>query len=122
MQYWPRGWHGGLAGTVSGFASTLAHIGVPFVSVYLLLQNISPPVFVATSALFFMILNLIKVPYYFYANLFNFALFGSLGWMLPIIQFGVWVGKWITNRVHKRTFDRVILFLLLVSATLLLVR
>ncbi len=69
-----------------------------------------------------MILNLIKVPYYFYANLFNFALFGSLGWMLPIIQFGVWVGKWITNRVHKRTFDRVILFLLLVSATLLLVR
>jgi uncharacterized membrane protein YfcA len=69
LRYRPRSWHGLLAGTVAGFSSTLAHSGGPLIGIYLLLQQVSPQVFIATSAMFFFFLNWIKVPYYMYAHL-----------------------------------------------------
>jgi uncharacterized membrane protein YfcA len=72
LTYHSRNWHGILAGTVAGFSSALDHTGGPPVSIYLLMQNVKPRVFIATSVLFFLILNWIKVPYYFYAQLFDF--------------------------------------------------
>jgi hypothetical protein len=53
LKYHPRNWHGLLAGTITGFSSALAHTGGPPVSIYLLLQDVTPRVFLATSAIFF---------------------------------------------------------------------
>src|SRR6266540_4241548 len=68
LKYMERPWHGWLAGTTGGFASSLAHSGGPPISIYLMLQEVTPGVFIATSALFFAILNWIKVPYYLYIH------------------------------------------------------
>ena len=119
MTYTPRNWHGLLAGGVAGFTSSVAHAGGPPVAIYLLMQNVQPRVFAATSAIFFMILNYIKVPFYFAADLFNFGLLGQMLWLLPMVPLGVWVGKWVVVRVSKRVYDHFILFLLIVSALLL---
>jgi hypothetical protein len=78
LKYEGRSWHGLLAGSVTGFSSALAHTGGPPVSIYLLLQDVSPSIFIATSALFFMLLNWIKVPYYWYAQLFDFQKLAQL--------------------------------------------
>lgn len=118
--YQSRAWHGGLAGTVAGFSSALAHTGGPPISVYLLLQELQPRVFVATSALFFAVLNWIKVPFYFYAGLFDWELFWSLAFLLPVLPLGVWVGRRFGERVPKLVFDRIILVLLAAAAILLI--
>ncbi len=120
LAYRPQRWHGVLAGTVSGFSSALAHTGAPPISIYLLLQNIPPRTFVATSVLFFAIVNWVKVPYYLYAQLFDWQLLAALAWLLPLVPLGAWVGRRFTARLKKAVFDRMIVFLLVVSAVLLL--
>ena len=73
----------------------------------------------ATSAIFFLILNYIKVPFYYVADVFNFHLLWQMIWLLPMVPLGVWAGKWVVVRVSKQLFDNLILFLLIVSAFLL---
>jgi uncharacterized membrane protein YfcA len=120
LKYQPRNWHGLVAGTITGFSSSLAHTGGPPVSIYLLLQNVSPTVFVGTSVAFFFILNWIKVPYYIYADLFDLELLKQIVWLLPLVPLGVWTGKWAVTKVEKSTFERIIVYLLIVSALLLI--
>jgi uncharacterized membrane protein YfcA len=119
LTYQPRKWHGLLAGSVAGFTSSVAHSGGPPVGMYLLLQDLQPRVFAATSAFFFFILNYIKVPFYLAASVFNFELLFQLLWLLPMVPLGVWAGKRLVVRASKERFDRIILCLLVVSAFLL---
>jgi uncharacterized membrane protein YfcA len=121
FQYQSRRWHGWLAGSAAGLTSTLAHAGGPPVTVYLLLQDVSPAVFVSTSLLFFAILNWIKVPYYFYAGMLDFQSLVGLLWLFPLVPLGVWLGKRLLAQVDHTLFERIILFLLLVTGMLLLV-
>ena len=120
LSYRPRNWHGLLMGTITGFSSALAHTGGPPVSIYLLMQDVTPRVFIATSALFFMILNWIKVPYYLYAGLFDFQRLLGIIWLMPLVPLGAWFGRWAVTQVSKQTFERVIVGLLAVSAVLLI--
>jgi uncharacterized membrane protein YfcA len=120
IKYTARDWHGLLAGIVTGFSSSLAHTGSPPVSIYLLMQDVAPDVFIATSVLFFFILNWIKVPYYFYARLFDFNQLWRIVWLMPLVPVGAWVGKWAANKIDKLTFERVIVALLVVLAVLLI--
>jgi uncharacterized membrane protein YfcA len=114
-------WFGLLAGAITGFSSSLAHIGGPPVSIYLLLEDVTPRVFIATSALFFLILNWIKVPYYIYAHQFNLQRLWQIAFLMPLVPVGVWVGKWAAARVNKATFDKIIVGLLALTAVILLV-
>jgi uncharacterized membrane protein YfcA len=120
LTYEGRDWHGLLAGVVAGFSSTLAHAGGPPVAIYLLLQKVPPIEFNASSVLFFAILNWVKVPYYAYAHLFDFHRLGQILWVLPVIPLGVALGRWLTNKIDRLWFERLIVVLLLVSGLLLL--
>lgn len=120
LTYQSKNWHGWAAGTITGFSSALAHTGAPPVNIYLLMQKLSPRVFVATAALFFFTLNWIKVPYYFYADLFDFPKLWSVAWLLPLVPLGAWFGRWFVGKVDRQSFERVILILLIVSALILL--
>ena len=120
LTYRPRNWHGLLAGTITGFSSALAHSGGPPVSIYLLLQDVTPRVFIATSAIFFFLLNWIKVPYYWYAGLFDFNQLRQIAWLLPLVPLGVWVGRWGASKVDKDTFEWIITVLLVVAALMLI--
>ena len=120
LKYEDRPWHGWLAGTVGGFASSLAHSGGPPISMYLLMQDLTPGVFNATSVLFFAILNWIKVPYYLYIHLIDFRQLWQIAWIAPIIPIGVWFGHWIGDRISKEVFDGIMVALLLLTALLLI--
>jgi uncharacterized membrane protein YfcA len=121
-EYQAQNWHGLAAGVAAGFSSSLAHTGGPPITIYLLMQKITPRAFVATAALFFTVLNWIKVPSYFYADLFDFKLLWRVAWLLPLLPISVWLGKWAAIRINKLTFDRIIIFFLAVSGVWLLVR
>ncbi len=122
LDYASRGWHGLLAGSVAGFTSTLAHAGGPPITIYLLMQDLAPTTFVATSALFITALNWIKVPYYFYAGLFRFDLQVRLIWLAPLVPLGVWAGKRLVQRIDKLWFERMIIVFLSITGLSLIVR
>ncbi|MBP7963364.1 MAG: sulfite exporter TauE/SafE family protein [Caldilineaceae bacterium] len=117
--YLPRPWHGVVAGSVAGFTSTVAHIGGPPIAIYLLMQTMTPRAFVATNALFFAIINWLKVPSYAYAGLFDPAQLLRIVWLLPLIPVGVWIGKWSSTRINKVVFERLIIGLLVMTSFLL---
>ena len=120
MTYTPRPWHSPLAGGISGFASAVANNGGPPVTIYLLLRDLQPRTFIGTTAIFFFLLNYIKLPFYLYAGLFDWTLLRSALWLLPLAPIGVWIGKAFVLRVNKEVYERVILFFLLISALLVL--
>jgi uncharacterized membrane protein YfcA len=119
--YQTRTWHGVIAGTLSGVSSALAHNGGPPVAIYLLMQDgMSIPGFNATCAIFFAILNLIKLPFYFYAGLFDGQLLLSVLWVVPLLPLGVWIGIWVSRRLDQRVYEGAIVALLGLTAVLLI--
>ncbi len=106
MTYTPRPWHSPLAGGISGFASAVANNGGPPVTIYLLLHNLQPRTFIATTAIFFLILNYIKLPFYLSAGLFDWGLLRSALPLLILAPIGVWIGKAFVLRVNKEAYER----------------
>ena len=120
LKYREHKWHGWLAGTTAGFTSAMAHSGVPPISIYLMLHDVSPRVFIATSVLFYAILNWIKVPYYYFTGMFDFQQLWHIAWVFPIVPVGVWFGRWLVTKVPKNVFDNIILGLLVITALILI--
>lgn len=109
----------GVAGSAAGITSTIAHVGGPPVSMYLLTAKVSPRPFVATAAVFFFIVNWLKVPGYIGAGLFEVDLLVSLAPTALLIPPGIVAGRWFVTHVPQRIFDQVILASLVVGAVLL---
>ena len=120
IKYQEKSWHGWLAGSTAGFTSAVAHSGVPPISIYLMLQNVTPRTFVATCVLFYALLNWIKVPFYYFTGMFDFQRLWQIAWVFPIVPFGVWIGRWLVTKVSKVVFDNIILVLLVITALLLI--
>lgn len=109
------------AGSAAGFTSTVAHAGGPPLVVYLLMAGLRPATFVATSVAFFAIVNVIKVPGYFYAGLFDADLIRSTMWGWLLIPVGVGLGRVLVDRIDRARFEIVTVILLTVGALVLLV-
>jgi uncharacterized membrane protein YfcA len=120
LDYQPRQWHGYVAGAASGLGSALANTGGPPFTAYMLLQNVSPPVFVGTTTLFFTIVNIVKLPGLVLAGLFDFSSLLQVAWVVPLIPIGVYTGRWMVQRVNRATFDWIMLVVLVIAAAALL--
>lgn len=122
LQYTPHHWHGYFAGWAAGLGSSLANAGSPPFTAYLLLQpDVTPVSFIGTTTLFFAILNVLKIPGFLSAGVMDIPMIISVAWIIPIIPFGVWLGRWILHRMVAKQFERLMLALLfLMSLALLL--
>src|SRR5262245_49251660 len=120
IHYQPRDWHGYLAGGAAGLGSALANVGSPPYTAYMLLQNVSPEIFIGTATLFFAIVNLLKLPGVIYFHLLDFHQLMSIAWSVPFIPLGVWVGRWLVERINPKTFEWVMVLMLLWMSVVLL--
>ncbi|MEO8611965.1 MAG: sulfite exporter TauE/SafE family protein [Chloroflexota bacterium] len=113
VKYEPRNWHGYVAGWASGFGSALANVGAPPYTAYMLLQDVSPTIFMGTTTLFFAIVNLLKLPITLLSsNVLNLHLLASIIWVVPVIPVGSWLGRRFVQRVNPKIFERMMLVLL----------
>jgi uncharacterized membrane protein YfcA len=95
---------GAFWGGLSGFTSTLAHAGGPPFAIYMLAQKIDRTLFVGTSAVFFLVVNYVKlVPYYLVGQL-NVGNLTAALLFLPLVPAGIWLGVWLHRRLDERTF------------------
>ncbi|MBZ0302307.1 MAG: sulfite exporter TauE/SafE family protein, partial [Anaerolineae bacterium] len=120
VEYLPRNWHGYLAGFGSGFMSALANLGGPPITAYLLLQKLEPTTFVGTQALFFTIVNLLKLPGFLGAGIIDIPTLLRIAWVIPLIPIGVWIGRRAIGWVNRLWFERAMVVLLLWASLSLL--
>ena len=120
VRYQPRPWHAPAAGLLAGVASGMFNYGGPAVSSYLLLQKLKARPFIATSAIFFALLNVIKVPGFLYTGVLDLPLLFSLWWVFLFIPLGIWVARVALTRVSPQAFEWIIVALLVFSSLWLL--
>jgi uncharacterized membrane protein YfcA len=112
LKYSPHDWHGWLAGWGSGLASAMANSGAPPITAYLLLQKFQPIPFIGTTAVFFLVVNLLKLPIFVATHVLKAGQVMRIGWALPLIPVGVWVGRWMITHIDARKFEWLMLALL----------
>lgn len=97
-------WWGGLWGALSGFTSTLAHAGGPPMMVYLLGRPLSRQRFVATTVIYFAVINAVKLPPYIALGLFSRESLTLSLLLAPLVPVGVWLGLHALKRIPERPF------------------
>lgn len=120
IRYEPRPWHAPVAGFLAGVASGMFNSGGPPFNSYLLLQKLKARPFIATAAIYFALLNLIKVPGFLYTGVLDLPLLFSLWWVFPFIPVGLWVARRTLTRVSPAAFEWIIIVLLIFSSLWLL--
>ena len=106
----PHSWSFAAAmGLLAGITTMMANAAGPVMGMYFLAVGLPKYQFTGTSAWFFLLINLFKVPFSASLGLirsdtlfFNFAL-------LPAIIIGLFFGRWLLSHVSQRLFDGLIL-------------
>jgi uncharacterized membrane protein YfcA len=98
---------GGFWGAVSGFTSFVAHAGGPPLGVYLLPQRLHRTRFVGTAAVFFIVVNYVKLVPYAWLGQLNLGNLSTSLVLAPLAPLGMGLGLWLHSRVSEVWFYRV---------------
>ncbi|MEV6118347.1 sulfite exporter TauE/SafE family protein [Streptomyces sp. NPDC052109] len=109
-------------GVLGGFTTMVANAGGPVMSLYLLSAGFRKLGFLGTSAFFFLIVNVSKVP--FSAGL---GLIGGRSLLLDaalavFVVPGALFGKWAVHRINQRLFEQLVIAATVVGGVQLLLR
>ena len=105
-------------GALAGFSTTVSNAAGPIMSIYLTGAGLPKNEFMGTTAWYFFIFNLIKLPIYLFLSLVlpskpmvntGTLLFDAA--MLPIIIAGAFAGKWLLPRIRQGMFTNLVLVL-----------
>ena len=105
-------WRGVLAGVAAGFTSQISHAGGPPFQIYVLPKQLPRDVFIGTSAIFFAVVNWIKVPAYLALGQVTAESLSTAAALLPLAIAATWAGVWLVRRVPGQAFYKVIYGLL----------
>ena len=103
-----------MIGCLAGFTSTISHAAGPVIAIFLLAQKPTKEVFVASSAIYFTVGNLMKVPPYIILGVLNKATLVKAFYFMPLIPVGVFIGWYTNKRIPQKLFDYVVYVLLFV--------
>ena len=106
-------WRGVLAGVTAGFTSQIAHAGGPPFQIYVMPKNLPRDVFIGTSAIFFAVVNWMKVPAYWALGQFTREAMMTALVLLPLAIASTWGGVWLVRRVPAGNFYRIFYVLLI---------
>lgn len=107
-------------GAASGFTSQIAHAGQPPFQMWVLPKNLPPLVLVGTTAIFFAVINWIKVPAYWALGQFTRENLLTAAALAPLAIVSTLAGVWLVRRIKAERFYTVIyVLMILVGAQLL---
>jgi len=116
-------WHWALAaalGVVAGFITLIANAAGPLMTIYLVAMRLPKMQFVGTAAVFFMVLNLFKVPFMVSLGLITPQSFEFNLLLAPAVLLGALAGRWLLIRIDQRLFEQLVLSLSAVAGVLLI--
>ena len=91
-------------------------------TLYLVAQGVEKLRFLGTSAVFFLVVNLCKLPFSFGLGLFGPHTVRRTLLLAPFVLMGAWAGLHTVQRLSQRRFDQAVLAASAVAALALIVR
>jgi hypothetical protein len=117
-------WHWTLAaalGVVAGFITLVANAAGPLMAIYLIAMRLPKMQFVGTAAVFFMVLNLFKVPFMVKLGLITAPSFQFNLMLAPAVLLGAFAGRWLLVRINQQLFENLVLALSAIAGVLLII-
>ncbi|MFL9654588.1 sulfite exporter TauE/SafE family protein [Streptomyces sp. PB17] len=96
-------------GVLGGFTTMVANAGGPVMSMYLLSAGFRKLGFLGTSAFFFLIVNVSKLPFSAGLGLIDGHSLLLDAVLVVFVVPGAFLGKWAVNRINQRLFERLVI-------------
>ena len=111
----------GAYGGLAGFTTMVANAAGPVMSMYFIAARFPVQAFLGTSACFFAVVNVAKLPFSFGLGLITPQ--GALTSLLlvPVVLAAAFVGRAFARRVDQRLFDRIVIVLTIIGSVTLLI-
>ena len=106
----------GLVGTAAGFTTMAANASGPIFTWYLLALRVDKRRFVGTGAIFFAVVNVLKLPAGVALGLFTPEIWALDAVLVPLVLLGSVLGGWVVDRLSQRAFDLLAVGMSLVAA------
>ena len=109
-------WFAPVIGVLAGFTTIVSNAAGPLMVIYLLAMRLPKMEYMGTGAVFFLLLNLFKIPFMIALGLITQ---GSLTLNLalaPAVIAGAVLGRWLLGKINQRMFENIALGLTLVAA------
>lgn len=104
-------WFAPTIGILAGFTTLIANAAGPLMAIYLLAMRLPKMAFIGTAAVFFLLLNLFKVPFMIGLGLITADSFKFNLFLAPAVFGGALLGRWVLPRVSQEWFERIALAL-----------
>jgi len=102
-------WFAWLMGTWSGVTTMMANAAGPVMSLYLLSVNLPKYELVGTSAWFFLLMNITKLPFSWNLGLINSASLSFNLALIPLVLAGIFLGRILIRHVPQKLFEQLLL-------------
>lgn len=115
-------WFAALMGLLGGITSMIGNAAFAVMALYLLSMRLPKNEYIATSAWFFLAINLFKVPFHVFSwntitvdsLLLNFL-------TIPLILLGAFAGIWVVKRLPEKQYRRFIIGMTLITSLMMFV-
>ncbi|MDG5488321.1 sulfite exporter TauE/SafE family protein [Sphingomonas sp. BGYR3] len=107
------GWVGTMLGIASGFTSHVAHAGAPPFQLWVMPMKLPRDILVGTTAIFFALVNLLKLPGYWALGQFDGSALPVAAILIPIAVASTLAGVWLVRRVPHEPFEKLIYVLMI---------
>ncbi|MCW5549403.1 MAG: sulfite exporter TauE/SafE family protein [Opitutaceae bacterium] len=102
-------WFAPTVGILAGYTTLVANAAGPLMAIYLLAMRLPKMEYMGTGAVYFMVMNLFKVPFMMDLGLVNAASFTFNLWLAPAVLAGALLGKVILRKIDQRLFENIAL-------------
>jgi uncharacterized membrane protein YfcA len=109
-----------LWGGLAGYTSFVAHAGGPPYQTYVVPLRLEPVLYAGTSAIFFAILNTVKVVPYAALGQFDAENLTTAAVLAPVAIFSTWIGVRLVRVIDERLFYRILFVSILLIAVKLI--
>jgi uncharacterized membrane protein YfcA len=113
-------WMAHLWGGLAGYTSFVAHAGGPPYQTYVVPLRLEPVLYAGTSAIFFAILNTVKVVPYAALGQFDAENLTTAAVLAPVAIFSTWIGVRLVRVIDERLFYRILFVSILLIAVKLI--
>lgn len=108
-------------GLLGGFTTMVANAAGPVMSLYLLMMRMPVMTFLGTSAWFFAVINLFKLPFSAGLGLFTRETLMMDLLLIPVVLIASYCGAKVARRIPQKVFDKLVLALTILAAIGLLI-
>ncbi len=109
-----------IAGALAGFTTMVANAGGPVTSMYFLACKFSVKTFLGTTAWFFFLVNLSKLPFTISLGLIQPQHLQIAAFLVPIVLFGALAGRALAKRLTLAVFEPLVIITTIISTLPLL--